>query len=1035
MSYRVTNSMMQNVFLGDVYTNLQRLLDQQRQITTGKKYSSPSDNPVDVARQISLETTLRENTQYQRNMDDGLTWLSNTETALNQMTDVTQRIRELVIAAGNGSYGADTDMAAIAQEIEELKEELRNTANYSVEGRYLLAGLATSSAPFVVGSDGKITYVGNEGNVQFEMEQGVMGTVSLNGRQLFPVAYEAYSVTSVEVPMDFTWQGRNEIIQITVGDRSVKVRIPEKEWTDTDDSTATSDLADYNGFRDAGEVGSYTLDEIAAIFNSSLEMGDVGRLVTVEVIKDSATGTQRLQISSHTGEAVSLTTWQETDLSSFNQSLTGAAVDDSVVGGYAMPSAGELTFTVGGEERVVSISAGDSLEDVAEKINGVDGLSAKIDGAGTAEARLVVTAKAADTSFTLSAEGGGVALFDFDAEGKASSTAVNEAADLSHIDLLSRLGMETSLHSVEFASGGSVVASPSETDAVHWYIGSGDNKAELLINSGDSLSLEELAARIKGVAGEWLDVVVQTDAGDPLSVEGGDSEGATQRLVIRAKDGSSVTILDLAPDSASPNSTLAQSMGLSTALYATTGGTFPTGTGLDSRMPGYMTVTVGEKDYSVSLFPEDIVTNGQIDAAKVAEQIQKQVGKGSDGQYLVQYKETSAGLAFYTSTGEPLRFVDESFGDPAFGDYSAGIAQALGISAGISTTVDETLAVSAGGSGTIRIESSGRSIDIPLAEGDTLKDIADRIRQYAGTWLDVAYIDRDLDTSGDASLTLAAKDGSALVIYDNDAATVDVGGTPTAAAEAFGISTVVRGPDLSTTVDISTNYTMTFDVAGYEHTIDLRQLDLSGDGSLDADELKKLPDLINARFQGQDIRASVSSDGRLVLSSPKGYNFTVSCDAEDTANPGVPLFDPATNGKSPDVSAQAGNSPYGQTVTTRSGSDQTTTDFFGLLDQIADAMRNEDREGLSDTLLGQVDDFLDNLLRCRTQVGALTRRYETSQARLVANYTSTESLYSKISDTDLAEASINFMMAQAVYQASLAVIARIVQPTLVDFLS
>ena len=129
------------------------------------------------------------------------------------------------------------------------------------------------------------------------------------------------------------------------------------------------------------------------------------------------------------------------------------------------------------------------------------------------------------------------------------------------------------------------------------------------------------------------------------------------------------------------------------------------------------------------------------------------------------------------------------------------------------------------------------------------------------------------------------------------------------------------------------------------------------------------------------------------------------------------------------------STPYGQTVTTRSGSDQTTTDFFGLLDQIADAMRNEDREGLSDTLLGQVDDFLDNLLRCRTQTGALTRRYETSQARLVANYTSTESLYSKVSDTDLAEASVNYMMAQAVYQASLAVIARIVQPTLVDFLS
>ncbi|MDR9770411.1 hypothetical protein [Acetomicrobium sp.] len=37
-------------------------------------------------------------------------------------------------------------------------------------------------------------------------------------------------------------------------------------------------------------------------------------------------------------------------------------------------------------------------------------------------------------------------------------------------------------------------------------------------------------------------------------------------------------------------------------------------------------------------------------------------------------------------------------------------------------------------------------------------------------------------------------------------------------------------------------------------------------------------------------------------------------------------------------------------------------------------------------------------------------------------------------DTDLAEAVTKFAMAQAVYQASLATIARIIQPTLVDFL-
>jgi flagellar hook-associated protein 3 FlgL len=85
-------------------------------------------------------------------------------------------------------------------------------------------------------------------------------------------------------------------------------------------------------------------------------------------------------------------------------------------------------------------------------------------------------------------------------------------------------------------------------------------------------------------------------------------------------------------------------------------------------------------------------------------------------------------------------------------------------------------------------------------------------------------------------------------------------------------------------------------------------------------------------------------------------------------------------------------------------------------------------------MLKQVDDFIDNLLRIRTQEGALLRRYENNQARFKQNNIYLTELYSKISDIDMAETSTKFAMAQSVYEASLAVIAKIVRPTLVDFL-
>ncbi|HPQ38479.1 MAG TPA: flagellar hook-associated protein FlgL, partial [Synergistaceae bacterium] len=310
MSYRITNNMMTNTYLSDLYRNLGRLTDLQRQTSTGKLYQRPSDNPVAVVRDLSLSTSIYENEQYIRNMDDAITWLKNTDQSLDQINGVVQRVRELAIYAGDGAL-EEADVEAIALEIEQLRDELMMTANYSVEGRHLFGGLATGTTPFLKDAEGNILYQGNLGNVQFEMERAFVGRVSFNGRDVFPEQFAENSLRSIEVPTDFEWKGRNEIIQIQVGEKTVKVRIPE-QWTD-DNTNGILDPQDQNLFRDCGELDGYNLDQIAAIIRNSTNMGDVSKLVSVEVFKDETTGTQQLFIKSHTGENVRVTSWQETD--------------------------------------------------------------------------------------------------------------------------------------------------------------------------------------------------------------------------------------------------------------------------------------------------------------------------------------------------------------------------------------------------------------------------------------------------------------------------------------------------------------------------------------------------------------------------------------------------------------------------------------------------------------------------------------------------------------------------------------------------
>ena len=370
---RVTNTMVQNLMLSDMHTNLSRLLEYQHQLATGKKHSRPSDHPIDVTRELALQTTLLENTQYIRNQDDAMTWLANTDSAFNQMMDVAHRIRELTIYAGNGALGPG-ETNAIASEIRELQEELRNIANYSVEGRFLFSGLATGVRPFERDALGNVVYNGNTGKVQYEVEKSVVGDVSFHGREVLPLDFTSNALTSVEVPIDFLWTGRGEILQIKVGDRMVKVHLPE-QWMDRN-INGTVDVTDYNRFRDSGEVEGLTLDQIAKLIEESMEMGDVSRLISVDVQKDYANGTQRLVFTSHTGEPIQVTSWPETDREQQTQSLVGEELDPT----WVATADGTIRLFVHGEDidETLEISAGDTLQDVADAINTVVGFEARL---------------------------------------------------------------------------------------------------------------------------------------------------------------------------------------------------------------------------------------------------------------------------------------------------------------------------------------------------------------------------------------------------------------------------------------------------------------------------------------------------------------------------------------------------------------------------------------------------------------------------------------------------------------------------------
>ncbi|MGL4773760.1 MAG: flagellar hook-associated protein FlgL [Clostridium sp.] len=149
---RITNRMLANNYMRDVNKNLNRMQTLNDQLTSGKEIRRPSDNPFKVARSMQLHADIQANKQYNENIKDTTNYLDTTDVALDQLTNSFQRVRELMVSAGNAAYGED-EKRAINNEINEKVAEIGQILNTSFDGKYIFSGSSTSSKPMDVKTD------------------------------------------------------------------------------------------------------------------------------------------------------------------------------------------------------------------------------------------------------------------------------------------------------------------------------------------------------------------------------------------------------------------------------------------------------------------------------------------------------------------------------------------------------------------------------------------------------------------------------------------------------------------------------------------------------------------------------------------------------------------------------------------------------------------------------------------------------------------------------------------------------------------
>lgn len=120
----------------------------QQQISTGKRITSPADDPVGAAQALEISYAQGLNAKFADTRKTAELKLNTIESSLTSVTNLLVAAQSSLVAAGNGSY-SDKDRALIATDLQGSLEMLIGLANTKdASGNYLYAGYQTGTIPF-----------------------------------------------------------------------------------------------------------------------------------------------------------------------------------------------------------------------------------------------------------------------------------------------------------------------------------------------------------------------------------------------------------------------------------------------------------------------------------------------------------------------------------------------------------------------------------------------------------------------------------------------------------------------------------------------------------------------------------------------------------------------------------------------------------------------------------------------------------------------------------------------------------------------
>lgn len=157
----------------------------QEQISSGKRVNKASDDPAATASIYLLKNQIATTEHYVRNSTLAEGELQLEESVFQSIQSSIQRVRELVINAGNASF-TFTERKGIASEVEQRLGEMLNYLNSKgANGEYMFAGHQGQIKPFAKDPAGGYQFQGDEGQRLLQISSELSVAVRDSGKKIF----------------------------------------------------------------------------------------------------------------------------------------------------------------------------------------------------------------------------------------------------------------------------------------------------------------------------------------------------------------------------------------------------------------------------------------------------------------------------------------------------------------------------------------------------------------------------------------------------------------------------------------------------------------------------------------------------------------------------------------------------------------------------------------------------------------------------------------------------------------------------------